>query len=294
MTRKDDSMTERPSKILIADDNVSIQNILRRLLRRHDYWIQTAENGEETLAKAMEWLPDLILLDVMMPELDGLEVCRRLKSNPKYNFIYVIMLTARSEAEDEVAGLDTGADDYIAKPFQPETLVARIRKGLRQMSDRMDAAFDPLTGLYNRRSFESFHRQEVAKCKRYGAPLSLILMDLDHFKNVNDEYGHQAGDQVLSSVAEILREAIREADLAARWGGEEMAVLLPETDGEGADVVAEKLRRRIADHPFPAVGQVTASFGVATMTGEPVDLVAAADKALYRSKANGRNRVSRG
>jgi diguanylate cyclase (GGDEF)-like protein len=284
-------MTERPAKLLIADDNTSIQNILRRLLRRHDYWVQTAEDGEAALALAMEWLPDLILLDVMMPRLDGLEVCRRLKSNPKYHFIYVIMLTARSDAEDEVAGLDTGADDYIAKPFQPETLMARIRKGLRQMSDRVDAAFDPLTGLYNRRSFEAFYRQEVAKSKRYRAPLSLILVDLDHFKQVNDTHGHQAGDRVLATVAEILQQATREADLASRWGGEEMALLLPETDGRGARVVAEKLRERIAAQPFEDVGRVTASFGVATLEGPYVDLVSEADQALYRAKAAGRNRV---
>ncbi len=287
-------MMERPAKILIADDNVSIQNILRRLLRRHDYWLQVAEDGEVALAKAMEWLPDVILLDIMMPKLDGLEVCRRLKSNPKYQFVYVIMLTARNEAEDEVAGLDTGADEYIAKPFQPETLMARIRKGLRQMAHRMDAAFDPLTGLYNRRSFEAFYHQEVAKCRRYSAPLSLILVDLDHFKNVNDTYGHQVGDRVLAAVAAILREATREADLAARWGGEEMALLLPETDGQGADVVAEKLREKIAGHAFPEAGQVTASFGVATMNSDAMDLIAAADNALYRAKASGRNRVIRG
>lgn len=286
-------MSERPSKILIVDDNTAIQNILRRLLRRGDYWIQTADEGESALVRAMEWLPDLILLDVMMPGIDGLEVCRRLKSNPKYNFIYVILLTARSEAEDEVAGLDIGADDYVSKPFQPETLMARIRKGLRQMSDRMDAAFDPLTGLYNRRSFEAFYRQEVAKSRRYDTPLSLILVDLDHFKRVNDTHGHQAGDQVLAAVGGILRQATRDADLAARWGGEEMALLLPETDGPGAHVVAEKLRERIAAHPFPAVGRVTASFGVATLSESPVDvdLVAEADKALYRAKAAGRNRV---
>jgi diguanylate cyclase (GGDEF)-like protein len=284
-------MRDRPSKILIADDNVSIQNILRRLLRRHDYWIQTAEDGEETLTRAMKWLPDLILLDVMMPRLDGLEVCRRLKANPKYHYIYVIILTARNDAEDEVAGLDTGADDYIVKPFQPETLMARIRKGLRQMSNRMDAAFDPLTGLYNRRSFEAFYRQEIAKCKRYGNPLSLILIDLDHFKAVNDAFGHPAGDRVLCSVAEILRQETRESDLAARWGGEEMALLLPETDDAGVMVAAEKLREKIAAHPFPDIGQVTASFGVATMIGDPVDLIAEADKALYQAKAGGRNRV---
>ncbi len=243
------------------------------------------------MRKFSNGFPDLILLDLMMPKMDGLEVCRRLKSNYKYNFIYVIMLTAKNSAEDEVAGLDIGGDDYMAKPFNPTILLARVRRGIRLMKEKLDATFDSLTRLYNRRVFDAFLQQEKAKFRRYNHSFSLILIDLDHFKKVNDTFGHKAGDVVLQEVARFLREDTRDADLPARWGGEEMAILLPETDMKGANILAESLRQRIEKHNFPKVGHITASFGVASMTDAESDLVETADRALYLGKQTGRNKV---
>ena len=179
----------------------------------------------------------------------------------------------------------------MSKPFHPKTLLARVRRGLNLVREKQDASFDSLTKLYNRRVFELFFQQETAAARRYKRPLSLVIMDLDHFKAVNDTYGHQAGDRVLEEVARMLRDQTRNCDLPARWGGEEMAVLLPETDQRGAETMAESLRRKIEAHPFPDVGNITASFGVATMSGVDAELFSLADKALYQAKESGRNKV---
>ncbi|MGE0083376.1 MAG: diguanylate cyclase [Desulfococcaceae bacterium] len=278
-------------RILVVDDHNKIRTILRRILEKEEYEVEMAATGEEALEKIFSQIPDLVLLDVMMPGMDGLEVCRQVKSNHKYSFIYIILLTAKNTTEDEVAGLDKGADDYISKPFNHQTLLARIRKGIRQVKDKQAAYLDPLTRLYNRRVFELFFQQEKSKCGRYCHPMSLLILDLDHFKQVNDRFGHQAGDIVLKEVADIILENIRGADLAARWGGEELAIILSETEIRGAEILAEKLRKIIADHDFPEVGHVTASLGVACMTKPDDDLFSDADKALYEAKQSGRNRV---
>ncbi len=278
-------------KILIVDDSERVLRTLRRILAKEDYSVEMAQDGEEALDKVCKWLPDLVLLDVRMPKIDGMEVCRRIKNNHKYSFMYVIMLTIKSGTEDEVAGFDTGADDYVPKPFNPHTLLARVRRGLRMVKEKQDASFDPLTKLYNRRVFELFMDQETAKFRRYQHPLSLVMADLDDFKKINDTFGHKTGDLILQEFANILRRGIREADLPARWGGEEFAVLLPETDIKGAEKLAECLCQTIGMHDFPNVGHLTASFGVAGMTDADHDLVQVADKALYQAKQTGRNKV---
>lgn len=281
-------------KILIVDDSERVLKTLQRILAREDYSVEMAQDGEEALDKVCKWLPDLVLLDVKMPKIDGMEVCRRIKNNHKYSFIYVIMLTIKSSTEDEVAGFETGADDYVPKPFNPQILLARVRQGLRMVKKNQDASFDPLTRLYNRRVFELFMNQETAKFRRYQHPLSLIMTDLDNFKKINDAFGHKTGDLILQDFANILRQGIREADLPARWGGEEFAVMLPETDLKGAEKLAECLRQAIELHNFPHVGNITASFGVSGMTDADSDLVHAADKALYQAKQTGRNKVTVG
>jgi diguanylate cyclase (GGDEF)-like protein len=278
-------------KILVVDDSENILKTLKRILSKEGYEIQTAADGGMAMEKVYSWLPDLVLLDVKMPVMNGIEVCRLIKSNQKYSFIFVIMLTMKTDVEDEVDGFESGADDYIPKPFHPKTLMARVKRGLNMVKEKQDAAFDPLTKLYNRRVFELFLQQEMAAARRYQRPLSLVIMDLDHFKKVNDVFGHQVGDRVLEDVARILRDATRNCDLPARWGGEEMAVLLPETDPNGAKRMAENLRQKIEEHLFPEAGKITASFGVASMSdGEP-DLFSLADKALYQAKKTGRNKV---
>lgn len=284
-------MDEVKPKILAVDDSENVRKTLVRILKRENYDVNTASNGQEALENIYKWLPDIVILDVKMPVMDGIEVCRRIKTNHKFSFIYVIMLTMKTDAVNEVEGLDAGADDYIAKPFHPKVLLARVRSGLRVAKEKQNASLDALTGLHNRRVFEMFLNQEKAKSARYGRPLSLIVMDLDHFKKVNDTYGHFTGDSVLKTVAEILKNQTRASDLPARWGGEEMVVLLPETDLDGAKSVAESLRGKIESQEFPDAGRVTASFGVACMSDENSDLFGAADKAMYLAKTSGRNKV---
>jgi diguanylate cyclase (GGDEF)-like protein len=281
-------------KVLIVDDNAGV----RRMIRTHldiagGYEAHEAENGEQCLKMAAEVRPDVILLDIMMPVMDGMEACRRLRDDPFTASIYIIMLTAKAKVEDRVEGLDTGADDYLAKPFAPDELLARIRRGSKIVDDRRIALFDQLTGLYNRRSFDSFFEKELARSNRYDSHLSVILVDIDHFKNVNDTYGHPVGDEVLKELAQILQNSIRSSDFACRWGGEEFVILMPETNLEAAKEKAESVRQVVADFLFSKVGHLTVSFGVSYPDkGEfAKDFFERVDRALYKAKDEGRNRV---
>ena len=278
------------SKILIIDDDQDIRVQVGVLLSQRGYLVAEAEDGERGVAEAAAFVPDLILLDINMPGMNGLEVCRQLRSDPK-NVFAIVMLTA--DGESEVKGLESGADDYVVKPFQKEVLLARIRRGLEIAGQRQDAHVDSLTSIFNRRTFNSFLLQEEGRAIRYGRPLSAVMVDLDHFKNVNDSHGHEAGDVVLAAVAGILRHICRRSDLLARFGGEEFVVLLPETDAEDAIRFAEKARAKIEAHSFPGVGRVTASFGVAELRkDDEVGMMRRADRALYKAKNSGRNRVA--
>jgi len=281
-------------KVLIVDDNDGV----RRMIRTHldiagGYEVFEASNGEKCLQVASEVRPDVILLDIMMPVMDGMEACRKLREDPSTASIYIIMLTAKTKVEDRVEGLDTGADDYLSKPFAPDELLARIRRGSKIVDDRRIALFDQLTGLYNRRSFDSFFEKELARSNRYGNHLSVVLVDIDHFKKVNDTYGHPVGDKVLKALAQILQDSIRSSDFACRWGGEEFALLMPETNLEAARDKAESVRQAVAEYLFPKVGQLTVSFGVSYPDKDEFakDFFERVDRALYKAKDEGRNRV---
>lgn len=281
-----------PDKILIVDDSNMVRKTLRRHLAREDVELDEAVDGQDALGKAATFLPDLMVLDVMMPRLDGIEVAKRIKADPKLSHIYIIMLTAMREVQDEVKGLDSGADDYITKPFNPESLMARIHRGLRVSKEKSAAIHDPLTGLGNRRAFDSALNHELARMKRTGGPVSLIMCDIDHFKKVNDALGHQTGDLVLKEMAEIIKTSCREMDVPARFGGEEFVILLPDTSLEGAALAAERLRAAVEAHAFPGAGHVTVSLGVAQTSEHPEELVNQSDQAMYAAKRGGRNRVS--
>ena len=196
------------------------------------------------------------------------------------------------ESESKVKGLDLGCDDYVTKPFDPEELVARICRGLRTVEEKRRAITDSLTGLYNRSFFYTCLEMEIGKARRYRHPLSLIMLDLDYFKRVNDTHGHEIGDVVLIELAEILKKNCRQSDIPARWGGEEFVLLLTETDLEGAINRAEKNRQVIASHGFTGAGHMTASFGVAGLSGDGQNLLGQADAALYEAKRAGRNKVA--
>ena len=281
-------------KVLIVDDNEGV----RRMIRTHldiagGYEAFEAADGKECLESVREIQPDVVLLDIMMPVMDGMEACRKLREDPVTASVYIIMLTAKAKVEDRVEGLDTGADDYLPKPFAPDELLARIRRGGKIVDDRRIALFDSLTGLYNRRSFDSFFEKEFAKFKRYGNNISVVLVDIDHFKNVNDTYGHPVGDMVLKALANILQESIRTSDMVCRWGGEEFAILMPETELAGAKDKAESVRKAVEAFSFPKVGQLTASFGVSSPDKDEtaIPFFERVDRALYQAKDSGRNRV---
>jgi diguanylate cyclase (GGDEF)-like protein len=294
------------ARVLVVDDVPDNIKLLTYELADEGHQVLVAHDGPQALARADAERPDVILLDITMPGLDGIEVCRRLKADPMLKAIPVIMVSARGQESDVIAGLDAGAQDYVTKPFNLPVVLARVRAAERTKTDHDRqleknralaevATIDALTAARNRRFLEDALQSSVSFSVRHALPLSLVMIDVDEFKQFNDTYGHPAGDDVLRTVAGILRGGIRDHDIAARYGGEEFSVLLPATDGVAAHVISERLRAAIAGHAWPR-RPVTASFGIATMIPEvpidPVSLVEAADCALYFSKERGRNRVT--
>ena len=289
--------------LLIVDDDKHNRLLLTELFEG-EYKIIQAKNGLQALERARAHAPDLILLDVLMPEMDGMAVIRALKRDDATRHIPVIFITALDSAADEELGLDLGAVDYIAKPFHPPIARVRVRNHLQIVHQRrlleQIAALDGLTGIPNRRRFDEALAQEWSRCQRSGLPLSLIVADVDQFKQYNDTLGHAAGDRVLQGVAAALRQAARRpGDLAARYGGEEFVLLLPETDAPQAQQLADELLQRMAARklPHPAASAapcVTLSLGgITTIPASSVvapDFFERADAALYQAKAQGRNR----
>ncbi|RQD74838.1 PleD family two-component system response regulator [Desulfonatronospira sp. MSAO_Bac3] len=292
--------------VLIVDDQPDNIHALGKLIK-DEYRIMAATSGARALEIAeSDNPPDLILLDVMMPEMDGYEVCRRLKRNEKTNSIPVIFVTAMDSAEDEETGFNLGAVDYISKPFKPTIVRARVKNqmNLKIKTDMLEklSMQDGLTEIPNRRFFEENLAREWSRCMRNGLPLSLLIMDIDNFKPYNDNYGHGAGDDCLKKVANVIKNTLsRPTDLAARYGGEEFVVLLPETHAAGALHVAEELRAAvqglgITHEHSPTASVVTISVGTSTHSAEsPMknkeQLLQLADEALYQAKESGRNRV---
>lgn len=291
--------------ILIVDDTPTNIQVLAEALGV-DYRVKVATSGQAALeVVARQGVPDLILLDVMMPDMDGYEVCRQLKQNPETNSIPIIFVTAKNEVADEERGLRLGAVDYITKPFHLSIVKARLQNHLklRMITNLLEtmAWLDGLTCIPNRRRFDDALNTEWKRAQRTGTPLSLILMDIDYFKDYNDNYGHVAGDTCLKSVASALASSVtRAGDLVARYGGEEFVLLMPETDGQGARQFAEQLRSNIEALCIPhdysgAACWVTISVGYASVVpilgGEASILFEEADRMLYQAKNAGRNRV---
>ena len=300
----------RAPVILLADDEPVNLSLIKRRLEWESYEIHTAQDGREAVARARELLPDLVILDVMMPIMDGLQACRLLKDDPATRDIPVIFLSALDDMETKVNGLALGANDYISKPFRAEELVARVGVAIRLKHERdrlQDSAEDarrraeaasemPLTGLLNRYGLRRSLQHEYAEARRYSRPLSCLMIDLDHFKRVNDTHGHAAGDAALMQVARVLTEAVRASDVVCRYGGEEFLVLAPETNAEGALALGEKIRAAATARLFgdgAAAFPLTFSVGAAQLgPGESAhDMVVRADNALYHAKEAGRNRV---
>jgi two-component system cell cycle response regulator len=307
-----------PARILIVDDHEDNIELLRARLDSWGFATDSAADGEQALQRIQESPPDLILLDVMMPKIDGIEVARRVKGDRSLPFIPIIMQTALDATENKVEGLEAGADDYITKPIDFAELKARVNSMLRikRLQDALEererqlleanerlrhmSQTDGLTGLDNRRHLEERIDEMFEHARRLNEPFACVMCDLDRFKSVNDTYGHQAGDAVLKQFARILRHEVREIDRVGRYGGEEFMLLLPGTVLDAAVTFAERVRKEVEGHTFTFEGtQIcrTASFGVSAWPHPRIGncdvLVRAADDALYVAKETGRNRVIR-
>ena|ERR1700733_8384608 len=287
-----------PQSVLIIDDSPAIHTLLHARLRDEPVALQSANSGEEGLAMAASIMPDLILLDVDMPDPNGFEVCRRIKGDPKLAATPIIFLTGAATTEQKIQGLELGAMDYITKPFDPAELRARVRGALR-LKFLMDlltqkAQIDALSGLWNRRYFDQRLEAELSLAKRSKRPLAILMLDLDHFKSINDRYGHPMGDEVLRRIGAQLAASVRTEDIVCRYGGEEFAIVAPNISA-GATQLAERLRSAIEQMSFSFGGhevKVTVSIGAASCDETPdPTLLHQADAALYRAKQNGRNRV---
>ncbi len=297
-------------RILIADDDDVLRHILQATLAKWGYEVTACRNGLE----AWEILhrgdaPRLAVLDWIMPGMDGIEICRRIRNRPRERYVYILLLTAKVSKEDAVAGLDAGADDYLPKPFDPAELQARLRAGRRILDlqeallaarERLQyqATHDSLTGLLNRAAVLEALRNELERADRQNFVLSMMLADIDHFKQVNDTYGHAIGDAVLCEAAHRMRSAVRAYDTVGRYGGEEFLFIMPGCDRSDAVSQADRIRLGITERPIElssATISFTLSMGIVVResgsTGDLDALIQEADAALYQAKLLGRNRV---
>jgi two-component system, cell cycle response regulator len=309
-------------KILIADDEESSRKLLKVALTNWGYEPIMAKDGQEAWNLIQQEEFSLVILDILMPEMDGLEVCKRVRQidyKESITPIYIILLTSKGDKEDVVTGIEAGADDYLPKPFHLDELRVRLQVGVRIMelqrglADRIKeleikqsqllelnrmlgamASTDGLTTLKNHQAFQEKLSEEVSRSLRFKTPLSVLLIDVDHFKQFNDTFGHLEGDKVLKRVSALLLQGSRTIDFVARYGGEEFAIVLPNTDAEGAMTVAERIRMMIEKESWEK-RKVTVSIGISTLNSEfnsPTQLISIADKALYHSKHKGRNLIT--
>ena len=299
--------------ILVVDDDPVSRTLLERILIRAGYKVTAVENGREALRTLNENFFSIVISDWMMPEMDGIELCKAIRNTDFPGYIFFILITSRDAKDDLVLGLEAGADDYLTKPFNHAELKARLNtaerilkleKSLKEANEaiRLLSITDPLTNSYNRGYLIQRLPQEISRAQRHGRPLSLIMSDLDHFKMINDEYGHQAGDIVLKKFVDSIKGKIRQGiDWLARYGGEEFILVLPETDLKGASILAERLRNVVSENVI-YIGEtqlrITASFGVTcldsgkiTDKASPESMIKEADACLYVAKQEGRNRV---
>lgn len=297
-------------KILIAEDDVTSRLILENMLTKWGYDVISATDGNDAWKKLQEEdSPKLVILDWMMPGLEGVEICRKIRENSKKEdqYTYITLLTAKESKENIVTGMDAGADDYITKPFDMHELRVRVRAGQRIVqlqSELLEAKktleiqsrTDPLTGVLNRRAILTQIENELSRAKRNNAHISISLLDLDHFKKINDNFGHLAGDAVLRECMHRVGETIRAYDAIGRFGGEEFIIVLPGSKQTDAFTIAERIRLKINEKNVNVDGTsipFTVSQGLATCNGKSTvdELIAMADQALYRAKEKGRDRV---
>jgi two-component system, cell cycle response regulator len=295
--------------VLVADDSTVYRKLVEQTLAEEDCVVVFAKSGTQAIEILEQGHPDLVITDWNMPDRTGIELCQRIRASGPVPYTYIILLTGKTEKENVVKGLSAGADDYLTKPFDRDEFLARVRVGRRlidlhrqiEAKNRLLeelALTDSLTGLPNRRAIEAWSSRQLSGAARHGFSFWMVLIDLDHFKRINDTYGHEAGDTVLKKFAEILRGRTRLADISGRIGGEEFLFVLTHADEGGAMLVVDRIRQELAVERFDFGGeavQVTASFGIAGFSGKFAigfeEMLAQADDALYRAKDGGRNRI---
>ncbi|MBI3152136.1 MAG: diguanylate cyclase [Chloroflexi bacterium] len=296
-------------KILLVEDEHISRQMVKKILLKAGHEVVEAEDGQAAWELFQREPFQFVITDWMMPRLDGPSLVQHIRSSDQKSYTYIVLLTAMDDKDNVVSGLESGADEYLTKPFNNKELIARVASGIRilnleeqliQARQQMEqlALHDGLTGLLNRRAIEEYAEAEFDQTSRKKRPLSVVLLDVDHFKSVNDKYGHKFGDHTLRRVAQLLTGDLRKYDRVGRWGGEEFILILPETQLQDAIMVAERLRSRIADMKLSLENgkqfSVQISLGVACTTGEFPSLqklIDAADQAMYRAKQTGRNRV---
>ena len=297
-------------RVLVVEDDPMFRKILRSWLESWGYQVTVAEDGAEAWEMLQEIrAPHLLILDWIMPKMNGIDLCRLVRERANSPYQYILLVTAKDDKQDLVRGLEAGADDYLSKPFDRNELRARLRTGRRILTLQDDqlkareelhlrATHDGLTGVWNRVAILDLLQREFELSARSGTTIGLIMLDVDHFKQVNDSYGHLTGDVVLVDIADRLHHAVRSYDLVGRYGGEEFLIVSPDCDLEQAQMCAERIRLSVAEKPVFADGaliDVTVSAGVAVLSSKlntERQALAAADTALYRAKAEGRNRVA--
>ena len=292
----------KPLSILVIEDHPDQRDLLAIVLQREGYRVVTASNGVEAMEKLQNEHVQIALSDIMMPKMDGFELIKNIRNDPALKGIYMILITARIQEGDRVRGLDLGADDYITKPFSFSELLARVRVGSRvvqyQQNLEHQTHIDPLTGLFNRRAFERKIAEEFERAKRYSHLVSVLLLDIDNFKTINDTFGHHGGDIALVKISTILRERTRRSDFPARYGGEEFVLILPETDQESAFQAASKIHEEIRSQTFgtnTSSFTLTVSIGLSSTStkeyGDWRQMLEDADRAMYVAKNSGKDRV---
>jgi len=292
------AVEDTPSRVLVIDDDPVSARATEGVLRAAGFLTASCCDPTDAYEAILRESPDLIILDVLLGDVDGFDVCRRVRGNPALQLVPIIFVTRRGDVEERVRGLQVGGNDYVAKPFEPSELAARVRSHLSRLSALREMAIrDGLTRCYNHKYFKMRLEQEVGRARRYGNALALGLLDVDHFKRVNDTHGHPGGDAVLAHLANLLTASVRSTDIVARYGGEEFAFVLVEAGAEEATIVAERMRARVEAHEFELAGgarlRATASIGVAVVQPKEAaaSLIERADAALYEAKSQGRNCV---
>lgn len=288
--------------VMIVEDNPINSKICQNLLEKNGYSTAIFFDGESALKFLSTCAPDLILLDIIMPGIDGFQVSEEIKKNPKLKDTPIIFLSAMNDEESIVNGFKKGGVDYITKPFRPQELLARTKThvDLKRAKEKLliMATTDELTGLYNRRYFIERLNNEFERFKRFQSKFSFLMIDIDLFKNINDNYGHKCGDLVLQKTSEAMRKTLRSYDILARVGGEEFAIILPETDIKSAETIAERLRKRVYENSIQYEDieiKITISIGVTQsyINDKNIDdIIVRADRALYISKEKGQNSVT--